>query len=468
MVMTERTRKKTRQTTPRPRRKPAAREGNNVSVQQLQSEIDQKVVQLTESNRQLKRKIFDLYTIFEISRNFNAVLKFQTLLDSFIFTCLGQVGASKGAIFLRRDASTERLYLVKAKGSGAFPPENLGIDPDSRLLTYLAGVNRPVPIGELISDACTPDELAILGDFQSGLAVPLIYQTRLIGLLLLADKISGRQFTMDDTEFLSILANQIAVAIENARLYEGEKMAAMQLRNLQQQLLQSERMAALGEMSAKIAHEVNNPLGIIKNYLLLIRRTADEKPDAIKHVGVVEQEIDRIAGIVRQLLDFHRPKPPVFNRVNLKSVILDVLELMDRPLSSNGIEVVTTIAPDLPDILGTSDNLKQVFLNLVINARDAMPEGGRLEIAARVENDLVRIAVCDTGPGIAPEIQSRIFDPFFTTKEPGQGTGLGLSVCYGIIKYHNGSISFRNTEHGGCFEIHLPVMRKGLERDSVG
>ena len=465
--MTERTRKKTRQTTARPRRKPAAATATDISIQQLQSEIDHKVVQLTESNRQLKRKIFDLYTIFEISRNFNAVLKFQTLLDSFIFTCLGQVGASKGAIFLRRDASTEKLHLVKAKGSGSFPSESIGIDPESRLLAYLAGVNRPVPTGELISDTCTPDELTILGDFQSGLAVPLIYQTRLIGLLFLAEKISGRKFTMDDTEFLSILANQIAVAIENARLYEGEKMAAMQLRNLQQQLVQTERMAALGEMSAKIAHEVNNPLGIIKNYLLLIRRTTEEQPEAIKHVGIVEQEIDRIAGIVRQLLDFHRPKPPVFSRVNLKSIVTDVLELMERPLGSNDIKVEALFAPDLPDVLGASDNLKQVFLNLVINARDAMPEGGKLEICAGLDNGMVRVTVCDTGPGIAPEIQSRIFDPFFTTKEPGQGTGLGLSVCYGIIKYHNGSISFRNTEHGGCFEIHLPAVRKGLERDSV-
>jgi signal transduction histidine kinase len=465
MLMTERTRKKTGQTTRPPRRKAASTP--DVAIQQLQTEIDLKVVQLTESNRQLKRKIFDLYTIFEISRNFNAVLKFQTLLDSFIFTCLGQVGASKGAIFLQRDASSEKLHLVKAKGSGEFPSETTGINPESKLLAYLAGVNRPVPTGDLISDICTSDELEILGDFQSGLAVPLIYQTRLIGLLLLADKISGRKFTMDDIEFLSILANQIAVAIENARLYEGEKMAATQLRNLQQQLVQTERLAALGEMSAKIAHEVNNPLGIIKNYLLLIRRTAEEKPEAIKHVGIVEQEIDRIAGIVRQLLDFHRPKPPVFSRVNLKSLVTDVLELMERPLSSNNIHVETKFPPDLPEVLGARDNLKQVLLNLVINARDAMPEGGRLEICAGTENGMVRITVCDTGPGIAPEIQSRIFDPFFTTKEPGQGTGLGLSVCYGIVKYHNGSISFRNTEHGGCFEIHLPLIRKGLERDPV-
>jgi len=466
--MTERTRKKSRQSAIRPRRsKPAAAAMPDSSLQQLQAEIDQKVVQLTESNRQLKRKIFDLYTIFEISRNFNAVLKFQTLLDSFIFTCLGQVGASRGAIFLRRDASTEKLHLVKAKGSGAFPSESIGIDPQSRLLTYLAGLNRPVPVGDLISDTCTPDELTILGDFQSGLAVPLIYQTRLIGMLLLADKISGRQFTMDDIEFLSILANQIAVAIENARLYEGERMAAMQLRNLQQQLVQTERLAALGEMSAKIAHEVNNPLGIIKNYLLLVRRTAEEKPEAIKHVGIVEQEIDRIAGIVRQLLDFHQPKPPVFSRVNLTAIIDDVLALMERPLSSNNIEVVTRYAPGLPDVLGAPDNLKQVILNLVINARDAMPEGGTLTVGTAVDGATVRVSFCDTGPGIPPEIQSRIFDPFFTTKEPGQGTGLGLSVCYGIIKYHNGSISFRNTEQGGCFEIRLPVMRKGLERDAV-
>lgn len=463
--MTERARKTAKQTTVKTaRRRPAKATPAVVGAALAPTPPeDDRILQLTEANRQLKRKIFDLYTIFEISRNFNAVLKFQNLLDTFIFTCLGQVGALKGAIFLKNEPVGGKLFLVKTRGSGTFPTDELGFEPDSRLLSYLSGLNRPVKVSELVSDTCTAEELAVLEHFQTGVAVPLVYQTRLIGLFLLSDKISGRQFQLDDMEFLSILANQIAVAIENARLYEGERAAAAQLRDLQQQLLQTEKLAALGEMSAKIAHEVNNPLGIIKNYLLLVRRSAGDMPEAQQHVTVIEQEINRIAGIVRQLLDFHRPKPIVFDRVDTIKIIEEVIALLERPLTSSNIEVIRQYSAENSEILGSGDSLKQVIINLVINARDAMPDGGHLTIRLDRDPDGLHMSFSDTGPGIPPEIVPRIFDPFFTTKEHGQGTGLGLSVCYGIIKSHGGTISFRNTEQGGCFDILLPTTLKEPE-----
>ena len=135
---------------------------------------------------------------------------------------------------------------------------------------------------------------------------------------MMAGKINGDDFSPDDIEFLSILGNQIAVAIENARMYEGERMATRQLRAAQDQLLRSERLAALGEMSAKVAHEINNPLGIIKNYLALLQRSLRDDTDAPEHIDVIRQEINRIAEIVSQLLETHRPEPVIKNRVDVK------------------------------------------------------------------------------------------------------------------------------------------------------
>lgn len=439
--------------------KPARRRKTRAEVS-LEQELDKKVLELTETNRQLKRKIFDLYTVFEISRNFNSVLNYQSLLDSFIFTCLGQVGALKGAIFLKREGEKERLYFTKAKGSGGFPDDDAFLGIGSELVQYVTQLNRPVPTGHLLKGIATEYEREILAHFDPGLVVPLIYQTRLSGVFMIAEKISNRDFLMDDIEFLSILGNQIAVAIENARLYEDERRAMQQLQKAQDQLVHSERLAALGDMSAKVAHEINNPLGIIKNYLLLIRRSAGEPEGCEKNVGVVEQEIDRIARIIRQLLEFHRPTEVEMQPTDLVQQVDEILTLMERLLSSHHIEIVRDYGRERPKVIGVADNLRQVFMNLIINARDAMKEGGTLRVGLGTENGTVTVSFADSGPGIPPNVIPRIFEPFFTTKSPGEGTGLGLSVCYGIIKSHNGTITFRNTDTGGCFDIRLPIVQR--------
>ncbi|MCB2229704.1 GAF domain-containing protein [bacterium] len=427
------------------------------SVAELQGQLEEKLAELTITNRQLKRKIFDLYTIFEISRNFNAVLDYEMLLDTFIFTCLGQIGALKGAIFLQREAHSDRLYPIKYKGSGSLPADEDFFSASSPLADYLTRLNRPVPTRELMSDISSDDERRILKNFEPGIVVPLIYQTRLTGIFAMSEKVSGRDFQLDDLEFLSILGNQIAVAIENARLYQGEKQAIQQLRAAQQQLLQTERLAALGEMSAKVAHEVNNPLGIIKNYILLIKRACQKNEQADNFVGIVSEEIDRIARIVKQLLDFHRPTGLAVQTVNIVKLLDDVLKLMDRQLASHDIRIIRRYGDEIPEITAAPEGLKQVFLNLIINARDAMPNGGMLTVGLEADNNKVILTFSDTGTGISPEHIPHIFEPFFTTKDSGEGTGLGLSVCYGIIKNHGGTISFRNLEPGGCFTIELPA-----------
>ncbi len=328
------------------------------------------------------------------------------------------------------------------------------------MLLNLAKINRPSKIIELLETTANKKEKKILSFFENGLIIPLMYQSELSGLFIISDKISSREFTEDDLEFLSILGNQISVAIENTWLYEAEKKATKQLRETQQQLVHSERLAALGEMSAKVAHEINNPLGIIKNYLLLTNKLVVDNKKSIEYLDIVDNEIDRIAKIVSELLDFHRPRGFEFQRVDIAKLATSVISLMSRQFEKNKVIIEKRFDPNIPEIEISPEGIKQVFLNLIINSYDAMPDGGQVRIAITTVGDEISICFSDTGPGIPPELVPRIFEPFFTTKEPSKGTGLGLSVCYGIIKKHNGSITFHNEESGGCFEIRLPLINK--------
>jgi signal transduction histidine kinase len=435
--------------------KPAG--GEAVAAPMREMEMSDRLTELGKTNRQLRRKVFDLYTIFEISRNFNAVLDYDLLLETFIFTCLGQLGSAKGAIFLRPHINAREYRLAKTKGSGVLPTIHHLFRIDTKLTRYLAKLNRPVLVSELPKNLTPPDEREILNGFDKGVVVPLIYQTRLSGLFLIADKISETPFSPDDIEFLSALGNQISVAIENARLYEAERTAIEQLRAAQQQLVQTERLAALGEMSAKIAHEVNNPLGIIKNYIQLLKRMGGGKQEIDDYTEILSQEIDRIANIVGQLREFQRPIRMELEEVDVRRILDDTLVLTERQLRSEGIKVERKWERGSYTVNGSADALKQVFLNIIINARSAMEGGGTLTVCVDRLDDQVVILFCDTGPGIPPNIVPKIFEPFFTTKGD-KGTGLGLSVCHGIIKSHQGSIRYKDGGPGGCFEVVIPLL----------
>ncbi len=415
------------------------------------------IAALTESNRQLKRKIFDLYTIFEISRNFNALLDYHTLLDTFLLTSLAQVGAERGAVYLQDSDTENRFVLTKKRGSGKFPELKHAFTTASPLADHLARLNRPELISDILQHITDPAEREIIENFNPGLIVPLMFQTNLTGMMILSDKVSSAEFTMGDVEFLSILGSQISVAIENSRLYEAETKATEQLRAAQQLLVDSERLAALGELSAKVAHEVNNPLGIIKNYMLLLKRSVADNPESLEYAEITSQEIDRIARIVKELLNFHRPKKETFRKTDLVQVIEETLTLLKTRYETQDIKVVTEMEPDLPTISASPENLKQVIMNIVMNACDIMPEGGTLTVQLKREDMWLVLSFSDTGPGIPDETVPRIFEPFYTTKEAGKGTGLGLSVCYGIVKQHDGAITYRNLPDGGSFVIRLPI-----------
>jgi len=229
---------------------------------------------------------------------------------------------------------------------------------------------------------------------------------------------------------------------------------------LEQRLVQADKLSSIGLLAAGVAHEVNTPLAVISTYAqMLAKQVADDSQKSVILDKIAKQTF-RASEIVNSLLNFSRTSSTSFGEVSLNRVLQETLSLLEHQLQKGGIQVHTSLDPDLGPVHGNAGKLQQVFLNLVLNARDAMRTGGALEVRSWAEGTRACIEVADSGTGIAPEHLHRVYDPFFTTKPARQGTGLGLAVTYGIIKEHGGSIEVSNRPGGGAqFRIELPLVK---------
>jgi two-component system, NtrC family, sensor kinase len=231
--------------------------------------------------------------------------------------------------------------------------------------------------------------------------------------------------------------------------------------SLEEQLLQTEKLTSLGLLAAGVAHEVNTPLAVISNYIQMLAKQIPADDPRQKTIERIVKQTFRASEIVNNLLNFSRTGGAEFREVDLNSVLEETLTLVQHPFKTARVNVIKNYTDGLPPVLGSTTRLQQVFLNLFMNARDAMPTGGMLEVRTAAQNGSVEVEVTDTGTGIPPEHLHRIFDPFFTTKSSGRGTGLGLSVSYGIIKEHAAKVDVRSTPgKGTSFRLEFPVARK--------
>jgi len=236
-----------------------------------------------------------------------------------------------------------------------------------------------------------------------------------------------------------------------------------QRERMEEQLSQTEKLTSLGLLAAGVAHEVNTPLAVISNYIQML---AKQMPDGDPRQAIIDKIVKqtfRASEIVNNLLNFSRTGAGDVRNISVNEVLEETLSLMAHPLKSSQIQVVKQLGEALPAVRGSANKLQQVFLNLFLNARDAMPGGGMLEVRTAAHNGSVEVEIADTGAGIPREHIHRIFDPFFTTKASGRGTGLGLSVSYGIIKEHAGKIDVRSTPgKGTSFHVEFPAVGKAV------
>lgn len=257
------------------------------------------------------------------------------------------------------------------------------------------------------------------------------------------------------------------------RLEELEATTA-ELETAQNQVIRSARLAAVGQLSAGVAHEIGNPLTAIRGLAELLEGSDLEEGERQEFVARLQKEAERIHRTIRDLLDFSRHDPEDEElgaaSADLADVIADTVRLLDRQQRFADIEIELALAPELPAVRGNHERLRQLVLNLLFNAADALSGKGRIELRAEVDAsaNAVRLSVSDDGPGIDPRVLQELFDPFVTTKPAGKGTGLGLAVCDTIVERLGGSIRAENLEQGGaCFQVTLPLAQTPQSRDAT-
>lgn len=322
--------------------------------------------------------------------------------------------------------------------------------------------------------------------------VCLILKVRdeLVGVMTLGPRKGGRTYNRSDLRLLSQVARQMAISVYNVLHYDAIVAAQRQLESLnevleqrvtermqrleertqelaaaneklhqaQGQIVRSEKLASIGQLAAGVAHEINNPVGVILGFSQLLQRHIPADDFSAKPLATIEQESMHCKQIVQNLLDFARMGEPRLLEVDLHQTLEATCQLLEYQLARGEIQLAKTYATDLPSIIADPQQMQQVFVNIMLNACQAMPQGGRLTIKTSAGAGKVAVAFSDEGVGIPSEHVDRVFDPFFTTKEPGQGTGLGLSVSYGIVKRHGGQIDVQSQAgKGTVFTIRLPT-----------
>lgn len=300
------------------------------------------------------------------------------------------------------------------------------------------------------------------GDFQNApevqalklrsvLCLPIIKQSEFIGLLYLENRLSEGVFTPEKISMTELLTAQAAISLENAKLLEQTRLAYLQLRENQEHLLQMEKLSAMGTLVGGVAHEINNPLMGVMNFVEFVADRTDD-PKAKQILGQALQQILRIKKIVSNMLVFMHGKSTPSGHCAFSEVLEQTLLLLEGEFRKTAIRIEMALPDNPPEIACSAESLQQILVNLLINARDALLETAapKIAIKAAVHAQTLTISISDNGPGISPEVQNRMFDPFFTTKAPGKGTGLGLSVTRRLVQDSGGSIGIESQAGAGC------------------
>jgi len=515
-------------------------------------------------------------TLIEFGRTLTNEVRLLPLLGSVLDRLSQALLVDHLAIFLEEPGQPERFALARSLGVHAEPPLDLSfLNISQRPALAEAGLFFESVRGASESESVRQT----LEKLDLNYFVPCRFRERPVAVLGLGKTVDGDYLTSEDMELLDTIGGYLAIAIENARLYESLEQKASQIEHLkefheniiqslsigvltadlddcidswnpqmerllgigygeamgqplsdilppdlcaeiasrahhehtasvykfrlrsrrgeyfvinasfapltekdgkrsgrlvlldditdrvrmEEQMSQNEKLTSLGLLAAGVAHEVNTPLAVISNYIQMLSKQIPREDERQKTIEKIVKQTFRASEIVNNLLNFSRTGAAEFIEINLNSILDETLSLVQHPFKTGRVTVIRNFGENLPFVLGSSTKLQQVFLNLFMNARDAMPSGGMLEVRTYARNGSVEVEVTDTGMGIRPENLNRVFDPFFTTKASGRGTGLGLSVSYGIVKEHAGKMDVRSTpDKGTSFRVEFPVARKAV------
>lgn len=330
------------------------------------------------------------------------------------------------------------------------------------IYNWLVSYGTPLLILEAQADFRLDSALMKSIGIKSIMTAPLWSANTMTGLLTAINKKGGASFDKHNLRLFTVFSSLAAAALQNASLFNDLNGKMNELKTAQEQLVHSARMAAIGELSANVAHEINNPLTSVLGYTTHLLKTLDLPESPRRILGLMERETLRVRKIIRNLLDFARQRPSWMRPEDISQPLRETVALVQGLAEKNSV-VIHEDYPPAPALVNMDHNeMKQVFINIINNALQAMPRGGDLRIHLETPRDHeVLIEVADSGLGIAPEHLGKIFEPFFSTKETGGGTGLGLSISYRIVRNHGGRIEAESKSgKGTVFRVFLPVYQK--------
>ena len=318
---------------------------------------------------------------------------------------------------------------------------------------------RPVQYADALEPwvSQTSRDLSLKFGTRSTLAVPLLARDEVLGVVVVLDRQRARTFSRVEMDRAQAVAGQLGLALLSARLYDDLRRSYAELERTQKELIDRERLAALGALSASIAHEVRNPLGVIFNSVGSLRRLLKPQGDVSLLLDIVGEEADRLNRMVGDLLDYSRPVRPALEPLPLSPLIHEAVAAarLQAGAPAEAVQVKVRVAAEAATVRADARLLRQALVNLFLNAHQAMPRGGILEVSAARRDGQAEIAIRDSGSGIVPEAREKIFQPFFTTK--AMGTGLGLAVVKRIVEGHGGSVELAEGGPGAEFRLRLPL-----------
>jgi len=394
----------------------------------------------------------------EILKSLNLIVGLDQLLE-ILCARLKEIFGSGTVTISLFDPITRRYAGMMARGADAQSASLFGFFESNSLIRWL-NVNQThlnVRLDRGVFEFLSPEERLLLESHHIALVVPLIALNRLTGILFLSDKEDRTPYTKAEFDALLMVAAQASLALENAVMtqFQEERL---------KKLFHADKLATVGELAAGAAHEIRNPLTSIRSTVQYLRK--DLPAEKHGYVDGVIEEVDRIDGIIRGLLSLSKSSELLLSRVDIKEVMQQTLMLLDPELKRNRIEVHQKTPIGDTTVEADQAQLRQVFLNVLLNSVQAMPDGGTIEVRmtdrpdgkSEESFDSLWVTLADTGPGMPEETIRRAFDPFFTTKE--NGTGLGLSITYGIVHGHGGEIDILSktdpSSHGTKATIRLP------------
>jgi signal transduction histidine kinase len=330
------------------------------------------------------------------------------------------------------------------------------LEPGEGVLALTVLNKKPYNITNAAADPVVPREFRELLKVNSFATVPLVAKDRVIGVILVDNMFNQRPITDGDIRFLTMFAHQSALAIENAIIHTNLETMNKDMRALHEQLVQSEKMAALGAMMAEITHEIRNPLVSIGGFSRRLAKKLQSSEEK-KYIDIILSEVTRLEGIIHDNLSYIKEMAPQLTSADINELLQEILMLYEDELAQRRIRVEREFSLTMPKLMIDAQQIKQAAINILKNAMEAMENGGTLTIRTCPADEKGEAAIefGDTGPGISSKAMHNIFNPYYTTKP--RGTGLGLPITNRIVKAHGGRVELRNKDSGGAvFTIKLP------------